>query len=297
MEITVALVQFESAADPEGNRAKLIHAIDRAKQAGADLVTFHEIASTPYFCYEHRNEDRFSLAEPVPGPTTDAVAEAARASGIHVVLPMYEAEGGRRFNTAVFIDPDSGVQGKYQKTHVPISGDHDGEPGAEESFYFSPGETGFQVWESSLGLRIGVLICFDRHFPEGARAYALQDVDLIVVPTASYRQFILDNIWEAELVTMAFQNNCHVAGINKIGEVIGVPQERRYPGRSVVVSPEGRVLARAGDQEEILLAPVVPNGPSPANDALKFMSYRRPSFYHALTLDADADAPGWLVGG
>lgn len=282
MTVRIALAQFTSADTTEGNLQKIETAIESAAAGGALLVTFHELATTPYFCYEHRNTQRFELAEALPGPSSERICEAAAKHGMHVVLPMYENCAGERYNTAVFIDARGHIQGAYRKSHVPHSRGHSDGPGAEENFYFGPGDTGFQPWETDLGIKVGVLICYDRHFSEGARAYRSQNVDLVLVPTASYRGFIIDTLWEAELQVMAFQNTFYVAGINKVGPVIGVNPPASYPGRSVVVDPEGKILAQAGTREGVIFAEVDPAQRAAMERALDFYSHRRPDLYSAV---------------
>jgi beta-ureidopropionase len=278
LSIRMALAQFESADAVEQNVAKIEQMTRGAASEGVDLVVFHELATTPYFCYEHRNRDRFALAEPIPGPTTERVAALAASEGIHVILPIYERDGDRRYNTAVLIEP-SGIKATYRKSHVPASGDRGSERGAEESFYFSAGDQGFPAWESDLGLKIGVLICYDRHFPEAARVYALQEVDLVVVPSASYRQFIVEPLWVAELQAMAFQNGFWVAGLNKIGPVVAAAEEARYPGQSLIIDPEGQTVVRAGDDEGLTVAEIDPQAARRAREVMRFARYRRPDLY------------------
>lgn len=281
MEVRIALAQFASAGTTEGNLDKIDAAIEKAASGGAKLVTFHELATTPYFCYEHHNARRFDLAESIPGPATDRVCESAAKHSMHVILPMYENYEGGRYNTAVFIDAQGRIQGAYRKSHVPHSRGHKDGPGAEEDFYFGPGDTGFRPWVTDLGVKVGVLICYDRHFSEGARAYRQQNVDIVFVPTASYRGFIIDTLWEAELQVMAFQNTFYVAGINKVGTVIGVDKPANYPGRSVIVNPEGRILAQAGTEEEVVFAAIDPAEREAMGRALDFYSNRRPDLYLA----------------
>lgn len=284
MAVRIALAQFESADDVATNLERVERKIAEAAEAGAQLVAFHELSTTDYFCFEDRNDARFDLAEPIPGPSTERVSRAADEHGISVLFPLYEAAGDVRYNTACLLEPGRGVVGTYQKSHVPASRARGDERGAEENYYFSPGTTGFRPLESALGLRIGVLICYDRHHPEGARAYGLQDVDIVFAPTASYRTFIIETLWEAELHAMAFQNSYYVAGINKVGPVVGIQQKgRRYPGRSVIMDPEGRMLERAGDQEGLIFADIDPEKPKRSREALRIFEYRRPDLYGILT--------------
>lgn len=283
--IRIALAQFESSVEVEKNREKLVAAVEEAGARGANLVAFHELATTSYFCYDDERTEHFDLAEAIPGPSTDVMVDAAKRTGVSIVLPMYERDGSARFNTVVYIEPDVGIVAKYRKTHVPITTPEDGQKGADEAFYFSAGDTGFAVCEVPTGVRAGSLICFDRHFPEGARAYALQGVHVIFVPTASYRGFIVKELWEAELQTMAFQNGVYVAGINKVGEVVGdgVPEGARYPGRSLLIDPEGRIVAQADDQEGLLVVDLDTALCDRSREgALRFLERRRPSMYSSI---------------
>jgi len=282
MEVKVALAQFESGATVDENVQKIESAICEAASNGAHLVAFHELATTPYFCFQERNETWFSAAEPVPGPTTDRIVGLANQRQISILLPLYESHGQERYNTAVLIEPGLGIVGKYRKSHVPASAARGREGGAEENWYFSPGDTGFVAWESVTGLRIGALICYDRHHPEAQRIYGQIGIDILFVPTASYRSFITGPLWEAELMAAAFQNSYYVAGINKVGPVLYIDHDARYPGRSLFVDPEGVIIAKSGDTETLLYANVDPQRPGQVRGPLNFFKYRRPELYGSL---------------
>ena len=282
MAVRIACAQFVSSDDKQESLERIESKIAQAADGGADLVAFHELATTSYFCFD-RDPKYLSLAEPIPGPSTERISAAAEKHNVHVMLPLYEQEGDTRWNTATLIEPGRGVVGIYRKSHVPTSRTHvSGQKGADEAYFFKAGDTGFRVWESSLGLRMGVLICYDRHFPEGARCYGLQDVDLIFAPTASYRRFIIETLWEAELQSMAFQQGCYVVGINKVGPVHGIDGDGSYPGRSVIIDAEGRILARADDQEGLVMADVDGDLAARSRETLRFLQYRRPDFYGPL---------------
>jgi N-carbamoylputrescine amidase len=280
--VRVALAQFAGVEDRSTNLARVEALIAEAADAGARIVAFHELATTPYFCYG-RDPKYLDWAEPVPGESTDRVSAAADEHGVHVLFPLYERDGDSTFNTAALIAPGEGVVGTYRKSHVPKSGDVADERGGDEDYYFQPGDTGFNVWSTPLGLKIGVLTCYDRHFPEAARAYGLQGANLIFVPTASYRKFIIETMWETELQTMAWQNTFYVAGINKVGPLYQGDPSKAYPGRSVIVSPGGEILARAGDQEGIITADVDPDAVDESRKHLRFYEYRRPELYSLVT--------------
>ncbi|MGW4125229.1 carbon-nitrogen hydrolase family protein [Nocardia sp. NPDC004711] len=286
----VAVAQFESDADVAKNRETLVRLVEEAARGGASLVMFHELATTNYFCYDDGRTEYFDLAEPITGPTVTAVAEAARRTGTSALLPFYEVDNDKRFNTVAYIGADSGVHAKYRKLHMPGVGDDNGQTvGANESFYFTAGDEPYMLPRPISGLSVGTSICYDRHFPEGSRSYALLGADLIFVPTASYRDSIIDELWKAELQTMAFQNSVYVAGVNKVGPVLGQPVQTglRYPGLSMIIDPQGRVLAECGDREEVAFAEVDPLLCAQIRDgAMRFIQARRPELYSSLGAEA-----------
>ena len=282
MSVKVALAQFVGVEDRERNLRRIEELLAQAADQGAKLVAFHELSTTVYWCYL-RDDRYFDWAEPIPGPSTDRVSTAASKHGLHVVFPLFERAGPHAFNTAALIEPGNGVVQRYRKSHVPTSRQYADQRGGEESYYFTPGDTGFKVWKTSLGLDVGLLICYDRHFPEGARAYGLQGAHLVVVPTASYRKFIMGQLWELELQAMAWQNTYYVAGINKTGPVYGEKPDHVYPGRSLMVDPEGTIVARAAGEEGLITAEVDPASVAATKEYLRFYEYRRPELYGLLT--------------
>ncbi|GAA3934663.1 carbon-nitrogen hydrolase family protein [Microbacterium soli] len=288
----IAIAQFESTAAVEANRAKMVSIVEEAAANGAKLVLFHELATTDYFCYDDGDTDHFALAETVPGPSTDALLDAVRRTGAAVLLPLYELDGDTRYNTVVYLDPERGITGKYRKTHIPVLGDTNGQKGADEGFYFSGGDTGFVLPDPIAGISTGSVICYDRHFPECGRAYALQGAQMLFVPTASYRDSIIREIWRSELQVYAFQNSIYVAGVNKVGPVLGdgVVPGSRYPGQSVVFDPRGQVLVECGDGEEIAYADVDPEFcDSVRGGAMNFFGARRPEMYASLAAPKAAE--------
>jgi beta-ureidopropionase len=283
MTVKVALAQFASEDGVEANVDKMEAAIREAAANGAKLIAFHELATTHYFCFVERDPSWLELAEPVPGPTTDRIGALVEELGISVLAPVYELEDGIQYNTAVLIEPGVGIVGKYQKSHVPASKARGKQGGAEENWYFKPGKTGFVAWDSVTGLKIGTLICYDRHHPEGQRAYGKLGIDLLFVPTASYRAFVTGPIWEAELMSAAFQNSYYVAGINKVGKVPFIEADANFPGRSIFIDPEGVILEKADDQEGIIYADIDTDRLAEVRAPLNFFEFRRPDLYGSLT--------------
>lgn len=280
--VKVALAQFVSTDDADHNLTTVENLIAEAAASGARMIAFHELATTTYFCFDYRNAARLDLAETIPGPATERIEAAAAANGMHVVFPMYEAVGDMRYNTAAMVSPSDGLQMIYRKSHVPTSKARKGQPGADEAWYFSAGDTGFNVWHTSLGLNVGIVICYDRHFPEGPRTLGIKGANIIFVPTASYRKFIIETMWEPGLQTMAWSNSLYVAGINKVGPVTGPGLEGNFPGRSVFFDPEGVRIGRADDRAGIIYADVDPDYVADCRRALNFYNYRRPDLYGTL---------------
>jgi len=276
----VALVQFSGHASKNVNVQK---AEDLARQAagnGAQIICFPELCTTTYFCYE-RNPAFFELAEPVPGPAVDRMRKVARETGTVLVYPLYENDGGTLYNTATVIGPDGRLIGKYRKMSVPqiLRTVGKGETPADERFYFQPGNLGFPVFDTPFGIKLGILICYDRHFPEAARALGLKGAHLLLVPTATYRDWIRE-VWEVELRAHAIANMFYVGGVNKVGPDMGGAPDRHYFGSAVFFDPRGALLARAGDKDdEVLYAEVDPKVCDDVRDLWGFFKFRRPDAY------------------
>ena len=173
----VALIQMSCTPNVEFNLQKLAKGIAQAAQRGAELVVLQELHNTPYFC-QTENPDLFDLAEPIPGPSTDFFGTLARQFGIVIVTSLFERRAaGLYHNTAVVIEKDGTIAGKYRKMHIPD------DPAYYEKFYFTPGDLGFEPIYTSVG-RLGVQVCWDQWYPEGARLMALRGADLLIYPTA-----------------------------------------------------------------------------------------------------------------
>ncbi len=237
------------SADAFLNLKKASAAIRRAASKGAHIVCLQELFRTPYFC-QKKNKKNFSLAEPVPGPTTKALAAEAKASKVVVIVPVFEETAdGVYHNTAAVIDADGKLLGKYRKMHIPY------DPGFYEKFYFTPGDLGFRVFDTRHA-RIGVLICWDQWFPEAARITALKGADILFYPTAigwkpekpkeaeRYR-----SAWEMAQRAHALANGVFVASVNRVG----CEGALKFWGNSFVADPFGQVLSRAGKTREEIL--------------------------------------------
>ncbi len=282
----IALVQCAMGQDPAANAERAAGFVAQAAGRGAQVVCLPELFTTPYFC-KREDQEYFDLAEPVPGPSSERLARAARESGVTVIAPLFERRGpGLYHNTAVVLGPDGSTLGMYRKMHIPE------DPGFHEKFYFAPGDLGFQAVETPVG-RIGVLICWDQWYPEAARIMALQGVSVVFFPTAIGRlQAEPEEEGERQLEAWmtvqrghAVANGIFVAAVNRIGleEPDGPGQAVHFWGNSFVAGPMGEVQARASSaREEVLLARVEPAHVEETRRMWPFLRDRRIDAYYPL---------------
>jgi len=249
----VGLVQMAMSPDPAANLDRALSAIREAAAAGAGVVCLPELFRSPYFC--QREDPRlFDLAEPVPGPTTEAVGAAARQEGVVVVAPVFERRApGLYHNSAVVIDATGEAVGLYRKMHIPD------DPAYYEKFYFTPGDLGFRAFDTRAG-RIGTLICWDQWYPEGARLTALQGAVILFFPTAigwhpgekEAHGAVQRDAWRTIQRSHAIANGVYVAAVNRVGHE--KPSEGgpglEFWGSSFLCDPFGVVVAEASPEEE-----------------------------------------------
>ena len=252
--ITVGLVQRACGDDVAANAEATVQGIREAAGRGAQIVSTQELYRSRYFA---QTEDHgfFNLAEPIPGPTTESLQVLASELGVVIVASLFEKRAeGLYHNTAAIIDADGSYLGKYRKMHIPD------DPQYYEKFYFTPGDLGFRVWDTKVG-RIGVLICWDQWYPEGARLTALQGAEILFYPTAigwlppekaeyGERQ---QAAWETIQRSHAIANGVFVAATNRVGLEPGPNGGIEFWGGSFVADPNGRILAQAGGREEVLV--------------------------------------------
>ena len=250
MRLPIGLIQTRCSEDPRENLDRTLGRIEQAAASGARVVCLQELFRSRYPC-QTEDASRFSLAEPVPGPSTEALAKLAAARGVVVVASLFERRAeGLYHNTAAVIDADGSLLGCYRKMHVPD------DPLYHEKFYFTPGDLGFRSFPA-VGARVGVLVCWDQWFPEAARLTALAGAQILFYPTAIGWQFdegaevdaAQHDAWETVQRAHAIANGVFVAAVNRVGE----EGEIRFWGQSFVADPFGRVLARASGDEETLL--------------------------------------------
>lgn len=265
----IALIQQPAGHDQTANLEKGLAALERAAGQGADLACYAELAFERFHPQNRAEKDFEQLAQPIPGPVTEAFATRARELGIVVVLNLYERDGDRCFDTSPVIDADGTLLGKARMVHIT---DYDC---FYEKGYYTQGDTGAPVFETAAG-RIGVAICYDRHYPEQMRALALSGAQVVVVPQAGAVGEWPDGLYEAELRVAAFQNGYFTALCNRVG-----PEERLvFAGESFVCAPDGRVVARAGSGTEEILITDIDLAEIERSHARKlFLRDRRPELY------------------
>jgi N-carbamoylputrescine amidase len=238
----LALVQHRAVADLEDNLERAVQAVRRAAEEGADLIAFAELGLTPFYPQRPAEEPPLELAETVPGPTTHHFSALARELGVVIVLNLYEREGDRAFDSSPVIDGDGTLLGSTRMLHIAEM------PGFHEQGYYAPGDHGMPVYETRAG-RIGVSICYDRHYPEVMRALGAKGAELVVIPQAGAVGEWPEGLFEAEVRTAAFQNGYFAALANRVG----AEDVLEFAGGSFVVDPKGQVVARAPEGEEHLL--------------------------------------------
>ena len=250
MGVPIGLVQMRCGEDPPENLARAIDGVEEAARRGARIVCLQELFRSRYPC-QSEDPERFDLAEPIPGPTSDALCKVAGARGVAIVASLFERRApGLYHNTAIAIDADGRLLGRYRKMHIPD------DPLYYEKFYFTPGDTGFRSFELR-DARAGLLVCWDQWFPEAARATALAGAQILFYPTAIGWQFdegeevdaSQHDAWETVQRAHAIANGVFVAVANRVGREDGI----RFWGQSFVSDPFGRVLARASATEEEIL--------------------------------------------
>ena len=254
--VTLGLVQMRMAASPDDNMESARRGIRDAAKRGAQVICLPELFRTHYFC-QSQDHAKFDLAEPVPGPTSDALSALAKELGVVVVGSLFERRmAGVYHNTAVVLDADGKLAGMYRKMHIPD------DPLYYEKFYFTPGDLGFCAFDTRFGC-LGTQVCWDQWFPEGARLTALQGAALLVYPTAigwhpSERALSGDaqlSAWQTIQRAHAIANGMFVAAVNRTGHEGPRAGGLQFWGRSFICDPSGVVIAEASsDEPEVLLA-------------------------------------------
>jgi N-carbamoylputrescine amidase len=284
--IRVGLVQTHMSEDPDDNLRRALDLVDRAAAEGANVVCLPELFRSRYFCQEE-DARHFALAETIPGPTSRALAERAKKNGVAIVGSLFEKRAPGLFhNTAVVFASDGSLLGLYRKMHIPD------DPRFYEKFYFAPGDLGFKTFDVE-GARIGTLVCWDQWYPEAARLTALQGAKILFYPTAigtwtgetELRERQHD-AWRTVQRSHAITNGVFVVAVNRVGR----EGDLEFWGASFVAAPDGRLLAEAGDGEEVLVVPCDLAEIDVQRQGWPFFRDRRTDAYAPLT-------SRWLEGG
>lgn len=253
-KIKIGFLQQHNVADQQLNITRLASGIANLAEHGAQLIVLQELHNSLYFC-QTENVNLFDLAEPIPGPSTNFYGELARQYGVVIVTSLFERRAaGLYHNTAVVIEKDGTIAGKYRKMHIPD------DPAYYEKFYFTPGDLGFHPIETSLG-KLGVLVCWDQWYPEAARLMALQGAELLIYPTAiGYESSDTEDeqqrqreAWTTVQRGHAVANGLPVVSVNRVGyepDPSGQTKGIQFWGSSLVVGPQGEMLYRASEVEE-----------------------------------------------
>lgn len=284
--VKLGLLQHACSAHPKTNLAKTLALAERAAKQGAQIICTQELFRSQYFC-QNEDHENFKLAEPIPGPSTAAFQKLAKKHSVVIVASLFEKRAsGVYHNTAVIIDADGSLLGKYRKMHIPD------DPLFYEKFYFTPGDLGFKAWQTRYG-RIGVLVCWDQWYPEGARLTAMQGAEILFYPTAigwhpkEKREYGTNQhgAWELIQRSHAVANGCYVAAVNRIGleQPIG-GDGLEFWGQSFVAGTSGQILAKASvDKEEVMVVPIDLSKVDVTRTHWPFLRDRRIDAYGGLT--------------
>lgn len=285
--IKCGLIQAHNVAPtdapiPEIRQANLDHQmkyVEQAAEQGVQMLCFQEIFTTPYFCAEQTTR-WYEAVERIPdGPTVQLMQEVAKQYGMVLVVPIYEEEQtGIYYNSAAVIDADGKYLGKYRKTHIPHVA-----PGFWEKFYFRPGNLGYPCFDTAFA-RIGVYICYDRHFPEGARCLGLNGAEIIFNPSATVAG-LSEYLWKLEQPAHAVANGYFVGAINRVGTEAPWNIGEFY-GQSYFCDPRGQIIAEASrDKDELVVADLDMDKIREVRNTWQFFRDRRPDAYGAIVAD------------
>ncbi len=284
--VTLGLIQARCSSNPRVNLERTLALAAQAARSGAQIICTQELFRSQYFC-QSEDYENFKLAEPIPGPTTRAFQKLARQHRVVIIASLFEKRAaGVYHNTAAIIDADGSLLGTYRKMHIPD------DPLYYEKFYFTPGDLGFRAWQTRYG-KIGVLICWDQWYPEGARLTALQGAQVLFYPTAigwhpaekKSHGVKQHSAWELIQRSHAVANGCFVAVANRIGHERPAGGEGiEFWGQSFVAGTSGELLAKAShNREEILIVPVDLAQVDTIRTHWPFLRDRRIEAYNGLT--------------
>jgi N-carbamoylputrescine amidase len=270
----IALIQQHATEDYEENLKRGIESFHQAASSGAKLIAFAELAFSQFLPQIPSSQESLEKAEPIPGPTTEQFSKLAIEYGVVVVLNLFERDGDRTYDASPVIDADGKLLGVTRMVHI-MEG-----PGFHEKGYYAPGENINFVYETKIG-RVGIAICYDRHFPEYMRCLGLKGAEIVVIPQAGALGEWTEGIFEAELQVAAFQNGYYTALVNRVGKEKVI----HFAGESFVVDPHGSVIAQAPKEKDHILYADCDFQQVPKSHAKKhFLQDRRPDFYRVFDL-------------
>src|SRR5438309_8718261 len=282
-KFAIGLVQMKCTANADENLARAIGKIREAAARGAQIISLHELFHGEYFC---RKEDAelFNLSEPVPGPTTEKLAQIAKEKKVALVVSLFERRApGVYHNSCAVLDADGTYLGKYRKMHIPD------DPSYYEKFYFTPGDLGYKVWNTKYG-KLGLLICWDQWYPEAARITALMGAEILFYPTAIGWNTLQDeatnieqyNAWQTIQRSHAVANGVHVVSVNRVG--LEQDGQMKFWGGSFVSNPFGNLLYKAShDEEEVAIVEIDTDKTDVYRTHWPFMRDRRIDSYGQIT--------------
>lgn len=271
-KMKIALIQQHATRDKADNIKRGLEALENAAANGADLIAFPELALEFFWPQHPATQESLNSAESIPGPTTELFSQKAKELGVVIILNLFEKDNDKTYDTSPVIDANGKIIGKTRMIHILEA------PCFHEQGYYTPGDLGAPVFKTKFG-RIGVAICYDRHFPEYMRALALKGADLVVVPQAGAVDEWTAGLFEAELQIAAFQNGYYAALVNRVGKEDCVT----FAGESYITNAEGEIIARAPKMKDTILYSdidftVLKNCPARKH----FLLDRRPSIYDNL---------------
>jgi len=268
------VAQFRGSADWEENITVVRRLATRAANAGVNLLCFHELASTIYPPFAE-DPGLFRLAEPEDGPSVEAARAIAQETELVLVYPFFEKDGDRYYNSAIVFGPAGERLTKYRKTSIPITRLL---PGASERYFFHHGDLGFPVVPTPFGVRLGLIICYDRNLPEPARCAALNGADLLFVPVTTTER--ARSRWELLLRARAVENVMYVAAANRVGEDRGGAPGVFYFGESLIIDPRGEIVGHgSASEEDLVWADLDLKLLRDQRKAWRFFDDRRPDLY------------------
>jgi predicted amidohydrolase len=265
----IALIQQRASQDRQANRKRGLRVVEEAARGGAQVICFAELAFDPFYPQECATSEMLDKAETIPGPTTEAFSSLAKDLGVVLVLNLFERDGDRTYDTSPVFDSDGSLLGTTRMVHIT---DY---PCFHEQGYYAPGDHGAAVYATAMG-KIGVAICYDRHYSEYMRALALNGAQVVFVPQAGSVGEWPEGLYEAEMRVAAFQNGYFIALCNRVGQ----EPKLTFAGESFVCDPEGSVIARAAmGEEEILVADLDLERVANSHARRLFLRDRRPELY------------------